>query len=815
MFQDVRYGIRTLLKRPGFTLITILTLALGIGATTAVFSLIQGVLLSPPPYKQPEQLVLMPSMRTDGQEMSGARAWPAAQWQDWQKQAKSFEGIAAYAWTFNFVMRSDSSESMEGMVVSPGYFKVVGLDPILGRTFADTEGGPNSAPVIILGYDFWQRALNGDPNVVGTTLRMSRREAPLSIIGVMPPGVRFLPSPAIAQEPNYNVNAPVDFWLPVIPNPQGLRQARWDVVGRLRPGVPLGEAQRELSMLASQEAQTETDFQGFAPNLTPLATDMNRDGNRILFPLLGAAALLFLIACGNAAALMLVRGLGRQQEYAVRTALGIGRLALFRQVFAESLLLGLAGGASGAALAVGLVAMFKLVGGHAVPRLDAVTVGWPMFVWGFGAALVAALLAGLFPAMRASRFDAVGALKSAGPNSSAGRGERMLLRGVTMFQTALTLALLVGAGLLIRTMSNIANVDSGYNTSRVLTMSVTYLQSNSGNNNGWSDFHHRALERVSALPGVEAAAFAWGVPLTGNNWQNTVEIEGQPVPTKASERTIFPVRSVTPGYFALLRQKIQDGRDFRDSDTGSSQPVAIVNQALAERYFSQTNAVGKKLWMRGRSNPPAEVIGVVANSRTDDLTQTAEPELYVSLWQNGAFSKHMVVRSAADPRSVMSSVRGELRSLDPTAAVENIKTLDDIRADSLSSRSFAMQLLSGFSLIGSALTLVGIYGVLSLSVAARRRELAIRSAVGAEHKDIRNLVLAEGLRLIAGGIVLGLVAALLLSRVLRAFLYGVAPTDPVTLIAAGLLFTVVALLACWVPMRRAAKVNPLEALRYE
>src|SRR5262245_56594324 len=206
MFQDVRYGIRTLLKRPGFTLITILTLALGIGATTAVFSLIQGVLLSPPPYKQPEQLVLMPSMRTDGQEMSGARPWPAAQWQDWQKQAKSFEGIAAYAWTFNFLMRSDGSESMEGMVVSPGYFKVVGLDPIFGRTFVDTEGGPNSAPVIILGYDFWQRALNGDPNVIGSTLRMSRREAPLTIVGVMPPGVRFLPSPAVVQETNYNVN---------------------------------------------------------------------------------------------------------------------------------------------------------------------------------------------------------------------------------------------------------------------------------------------------------------------------------------------------------------------------------------------------------------------------------------------------------------------------------------------------------------------------------------------------------------------------------------------------------------------------------
>ena len=815
MLQDLRYGIRSLSKQPGFTLIAVLTLALGIGATTAVFSLIQGVLLSPPPYKQPEQLVLIPATRTDGQQMLGARAWPASQWQEWQKQAKSFDGIAAYSWTFNFLIRSEGSQSMEGMVVTPGYFKVAGLEPILGRTFLETEGTPNSSSVIILGYDLWQRGFNADPNIVGTTVRMSRRDAPLTVVGVMPHGVRFLPSPAVVQEPNYDVNAQVAFWIPAIPNPAGLKQARWDVVGRLLPGVTLTKAQGELSVLAAREAQSEPDFQGFAPRLTPLATEMNRDGGRILYPLLGAAVLVFLIACGNVAALLLVRGLQRQQEYAVRSALGSGRVALFRQVSAESFLLALLGGTVGAVLAFGLVSVFKRLGGHAVPRLDAVTIGWPIFVWGFAAAVLAALVAGLFPAMRASQFDPVNVLKSAGPNSSAGRGQRTLLRGITMVQTALTLALLAGAGLLIRTMSNISKVDSGYNTSRVLTMSVTYFQNIPGGSDGWSDFHHRAIERVSALPGVESAAFAWGVPLTGNNWQNAVQVEGQPEPTKASERTIFPVRSVTPGYFGLLRLTIQQGRDFKDSDNRDAPPVAIINQAFADRYFPQANPIGRKLWTRGRSDPPAQVIAMVANSRTDDLTQLAEPEIYLSLWQNGAFSKHLVVRSAADPRSVMSSVRRELRSIDPTAAVENVKTLDQIRGDSLSSRSFAMQLLTGFSFIGSALTLVGIYGVLSLSVASRRRELAIRSAVGAGHKEIRTLIFGEGLKLIAGGIILGLGAGLALSRVLRTFLYGVEPTDPVTLGTVGLSFMAVALLACWVPMRRAVKVDPFEALRYE
>ncbi len=807
--QDLRFGLRILRKQPSFTFIAVLTLAFGIGATAAVSTLIQGVLLNPPPYKNPDQLMLISSVRSDGRQMSGYRAWPAMQWQDWQKQATSFEGIAGYAWTFNFLIRSDGSESIEGMLVSPGYFKVTGLEPVLGRTFSESEGGPNSSPVMILGYGLWQRAFKGDPNVIGTKVRISRQDTPITVVGVMPQGVRFLPSLGVVQEPNYDVNAEVDFWIPVIPRDQGRTQPRWDVVGRLRSGTTLTRAQDELAMLSSQEAQVERDFQGFAPRLTPLPTEMNRDGERILFPLLAAAGLVFLIACGNAAALMLVRGLQRQQEYAVRSALGVGRAALFQQAATESLLLALLGGAFGATLAFALVRLFKLVGGHAIPRLDAVATGWPVFFWGFAAAIVAALVAGLMPAIRASRFDPIDVLKSAGPNSSSSPVERTLLRGVTVVQTAMTLALLVGAGLLIRTMSNIANVQSGYNISRVLTMSVTAVQGD------WGEFHHLALERVSALPSVEAAAFAWGVPLTGNNWQQLLEIEGQPEATKMSERTLLPLRAVTPGYFALLRQNLVDGRDFRDTDKRDAPPVVIVNQALAKRYFPNANPIGRKIWVRGRQNPPAEIIAVVADSRTSDLTHEAEAEVYAPLWQMTAFSKHLVIRTSTDPYSIASAIQSQLHSIDPTVAVENVKTLDQIRGDSLSSRSFAMQLLAGFAFIGSALTLIGIYGVLSLSVASRRRELAIRSALGAESGVIRNLVFREGFQLIAGGIVLGIGVALLLSRVLRTFLFGVAPTDVVTLAGVGVAFAAVALLACWVPMRRAVKVDPIEALRYE
>jgi putative ABC transport system permease protein len=811
MRRDIRFAIRMLLKQPGFSLIAVLTLALGIGATSAVFSLIQGVLLTPPPYKKPHQLVLVPAARTDGQKQDDPRGWAAQQWMEWQKEAKSFSAIAAYGWTFNFLIRNEGSQSMQGMEVTKDYFPVMGLRPALGRGFEDSDFGQGPVKAILLGYEFWQRTFNGDPKIIGKTVRISRWDVPPAIIGVMPPGVRFLPSPGAAKEPNYNVNATVDFWVPTEANPKYLKDSYWNVVARLRDRVTPQQGQGELSVLVAREAQSEKQFEGFMPQLESLTDEMNQDGRRILVPLLGAAVLVLLIGCGNAAALLLVRGLQRQQEYAVRSAMGMGRFALLRQVSTESLLLALLGGAFGVGLAFGVVKLFKMIAGHAIPRLDNVTAGWAVLAWGLGAAVVASMLAGVFPALRAFRLDPMEVLKNAGPKGTAGLGERRLLRGVTMAQTALTLALLVGAGLLIRTMVNIAKVPSGYNTGRILTMSVTEVRSFSE----WASFHRHALERVSAIPGVQYAAFAWGVPLTGNNWPATMEIEGQPPATKESEKTALPLRAVTEDYFKLMGVGMLGGREFRSSDEGKTINVAIVNQAFADRYFPHANAIGRKIWLDGRGKPGTEIVGEVSNGRTDDLTQAASPEVYLSLWEATAFSKHLVIRTAADPRTVLVAVERELRAVDPTAAIEYPKTLEQIRDDSLASRTFAMQLLVGFSVVGSVLTLVGIYGVLSLSVASRRRELAIRSAVGAEQKDIRNLIFGEGFRLIGSGVLAGVALAVVLSRVLRTFLFEVQPGDPATLIVVGVLFVGVALLACWVPVRRAAKVDPLEALRYE
>src|SRR5229473_4992929 len=649
MLRDMRFAIRMLLKQPSFSLIAVLTLALGIGATSAVFSLIQGVLLTPPPYKKPQQLVLVQRARTDGQKEENPRGWPSQQWLEWQKRAKSFAGIAGYDWQFNFLIRNDGSQSVQGMAVTKDYLQIMGLRPVVGRGFAEQDFAQGPVRVVLLGYEFWQRTFNGDPQIIGKTVRISRWDVPPTVVGVMQPGVRFLPSPGASKEPNYNVNATVDFWIPAAPDPKYLKDPYWNLVARLRDGTRQQQGQQELALLAAREAQAEKDFEGFMPQLESVAEEMNQDGRRILLPLLGAATLVLLIGCGNAAGLLLVRGLQRQQEYAVRSALGMGRIALLRQVSTESLLLALMGGALGVGLAFGVVRLLKLIAGHAVPRLDGVTAGWAVLGWGLGAAVLASVFAGVLPALRAFRLDPMEVLKNAGPRGTAGIGERRLLRGVTMVQTALTLALLVGAGLLIRTMINIARVPSGYNTGHILTMSVTEVRSYSE----WASFHRHALERVSAIPGVQYAAFAWGVPLTGNNWPATLEIEGQPPATKESEKTALPLRAVTEDYFKLMGVGMLGGREFRSSDEGKTLNVAIVNQAFADRYFPHANAIGRKIWLNGRDKPATEIVGEVSNGRTDDLTQAASPEIYLSLWQASPFSKHLVIRTASDPRSIV------------------------------------------------------------------------------------------------------------------------------------------------------------------
>ena len=804
--NDLKFAFRQLLKNPGFAAVAVLTLALGIGATSTVFSLIHGVLLTPPPYPQPDRLVLINPVRTDGQRYT--RGWPAAQWLEWQTESKSFEAIAAYGWTFNFLVSPDGSESIEGMQVTPDYFKVMGIQPALGRAFDESDTLADTSTTIILGHDLWRRRFHGDPGIIGRSVQISRYPHPHTVVGVMPPNVRFLPSPNVAHEPNYSVDAKVDYWIPTRPS-GNLKAPNAYIVGRLRPGVSLAKAQAEIATITEGQARDDRDFAGIGAKLLPLEAQINQEGRRLLLPVAGAVALVFLIACGNAAGLLFARGLQRQHEYALRAALGARSFQLCRPILMESVLLAVLGGLVGVALAMGCVDILKLIAGAAIPRLDAVQLGWPVLMFCLGAALVAGLFAGWLPAWRSLRRDPANELKAGSRTASVGRAERRLLGGVAAVQIALTLALLVGASLLIQTVRSLARIRPGYDTHHVLTMSVTTVSTNS------LGFHTDALERVARLPGVKAAAFGWGVPLTGNKWGIAFEIDGQLETSAEKDRLVLPTRSVSPDYFTALGLKLIEGRAFRPDDNDRAPRVAIINQAAAERLFPGTNPVGRRLRDPGNRTNLAEIVGVLANTRADTLTEAAEPEVYFSFWQMGAFSKHLVVRTETEPRSLATVVQRELRAIDPAVSVENVKTLEDIRADSVASRTFAMNLLMGFALAACILATVGIYGVLSLAAGSRRTEIAIRMAVGAQREDVLRLLLGDGVRLAAAGVGLGLIVALVLAAGLKTYLFEVGPADPLTLATMVIAVTAITFATCWIPARRAARVDPMAALRHE
>jgi putative ABC transport system permease protein len=812
MRDDIRSGIRQLLKNPGFALVAIATLALGIGAASAMFGLIQGVLLSPPPYADPDRLVLISPARADGQPYTGRATM--AQALAWRK-ARTFEPPATYAWTFSFLIRPDGSQSIGGMVVTSNYFQTLGLKPILGRLLTESEGAWDKVPPtgMLIGHDLWRRAFNSDPNIVGKPVRVARVAQPLPIVGVMPPGVRFLPDPGAAAEPNYDVNAPVDFWIVMRPDESRLNSRPGHLVARLRGAATPAEAQAEAAGLGGAAARDNPDLQGLTTRVASMRDVLNKDGRTLLIPLFGSVALVFFIACANVAGLLLARGLQRHQEYTMRAALGAGRARLFRQVITESLVVALAGAVCGAAVAFGSIAVLKAIGGRAIPRADMVTVGWPVLAFGFLAAVIAAVVAGLLPAARASFSDRFGNVKTG--RASAGRGERRLLGAVATLQMILTVALLGGAALLIRTAQNLDAVRAGYETENILAMTVTAVD-----RARWMDFHTQALARVATVPGVKHAAFAWGLPLTGNKWPAEMHFPGQPGQpgsAPAADKVSMPMRAITQDYFKVMGMTLVEGREFRVSDDNKAPRVVIVNEALVRGYFRGEQPIGRQIFFAddAKRERPMEIVGIVQDTRTEALAERPEPEMYQPLWQAQAFSKHMVIRTAGDPLAIAALIQRELRGVDPTSSVEKVTTMAEIRKESMAATTFAMRLLTGFAGVATLLAVVGLYGVLSLSVGSRTKELAVRKAIGAQSRQIVGLVIGEGSRLIAIGLVLGIVAALMVGRLLESLLFDVAPADPLTLTFAAIAFALVALLACLIPARRAGRVELMEALRQD
>jgi putative ABC transport system permease protein len=636
---------------------------------------------------------------------------------------------------------------------------------------------------------------------------MSRMPAPLPVIGVMPRGIRFLPDPGAASEPNYDLNSYVDFWFGVAPDESQPRSGAGYGITRLRDGATVAGAQAEITALSAGLAQSDSALQGIGAAVAPVQDVLNRDGRRLLMPLFGSVAIVFFIACANVAGLLLTRGLQRHAEYAMRSALGAGRWRLFRQALTESLVLAIAGATLGAGLAIGIVSVLKAIAGEAVPRADAVHIGWPVFAFGFFAAILAAGVAGLLPAARASLPDRFMGLK--GTRTTAAGTERRLLGSVATLQIVLTVALLAGAALLIRTARNLDRMQPGYDTENILAMTVTTMERQRS-----TEFHKLALERVASVPGVTRVAFAWGVPLTGNKWPGEMVLPGQSGSTKLTDRINVPLRSITQDYFDVMGMTIAEGRAFRETDGPDAPRVAIVNEALTRRYYDGRNAIGAQLQFAG-NNKPLEIVGVVADTRTDDLSTTPEPEIYLPFWQAGAFSKHLVVRASGEPAALAALVRAQLRTIDPTSAVERITTMAELRRESVASRTFAMRLLIGFAIAATLLAVVGLYGVLSLSVNSRIKEMAVRKAVGAQSRQIIQLIVVEGSRMVLAGLVIGAMVAVLVGRLLKTLLFDVKPSDPIALGIAAIAFGAVALAACLLPAYRASRVELMEALRQE
>jgi putative ABC transport system permease protein len=814
MRDDLRYALRQLRHQPAFALLAVATLAIGIGAAAAMFGLIQGVLLSPPPYADPDRLVLIAPARVDGQPLDrGATVGHVQAW----RGARSLQRPALYRWTFNFLVRRDGSRSLGGMVVTRDYFDVVGVRPLLGRTFAASEASRPSLPnnpgapptAILLGYDLWQREFGGDPAIVGKAVTLSRMPAPLPVIGVMPAGLRFLPDPGAAAEPNYDLNAKVDFWLAMTIDETNAQRGAGNAIARLQPGATAAQAQAEVAGMSAALAKADPRLAGLTATAAPVRSVLNADGERLLVPLFGAVGLLFLIACANVAGLLLARGLQRQQEYATRAAMGAGRARLFRLVLVEAVALAMTAAILGAGLAWGIVALLRAIGGQAVPRADAISVGWPVLLFGAAAALVAGVGAGLLPAARASSRDRVTLLK--GTRTTTGLVERRLLAGVAVVQVVLTVALLAGAALLVRTAQKLDDVRPGYDTEHVLAMTVTHV----GDREQYRAFHEQGLERVAAIPGVRHAAFAWGVPLTGNSWPAEIEVVGRATGSSAIvDRISLPVRSVSEDYFAVMGMRLVDGRLFLRSDNRDAPPVGIVNETFVRRYLGSSPPIGQQIRFSGNDKPQT-IVGVIADTRTERLRETPEPELYQPFWQSGAFSKHLVLRTARNPLALAPQVRDALRAIQPTAAIEKVTTMAEIRRQSTAAQTFALRLLAGFAVAATLLAAVGLYGVLSLSAGARTKEMAVRQAIGARRHQVVGLVLGEGARLVAIGVACGIAGAILVGRLLGALLFGVGAADPPSLVAAALAFGAVAALACLVPAWRASRGDVSAALRQD
>ena len=804
LLHDLRYAVRMQLKNPAFTIIAIIALALGIGANTAIFSVVNTVLLRPLPYKDPERLVMV---WEDSSRHGYPRDTPAAaNFVDWRDQNQVFEGMAAIADTSFNLTGSGEPERLEGRRVSANLFPLLGVEPQIGRVFDAGEDQPGAHRVILLSYALWQRRFGGDPNIVGQSLTINGDSH--VVVGVMP--ARF-------QFPTGDDEA----WVPIAFTPQEATNRNrhyLQVVGRLKPGVSLEQAQTEMSTIATrlqqQYPQSNADL---GATVQSLHEHLVGDIRPALMILLGAVGLVLLIACANVANLLLARAAVRQKEVAVRVALGARRGRLIRQFLTESVLLSTLGGIVGLVIAyVGLILLRAFIPENISQAreisLDFKVLGFTLLV-----SVLTGLIFGLAPAIQAARFNQIETLKEGGRDAATGGSGKWLRSVLVTAEVAISLVLLIGAGLLINSFLRLRSVDPGFRVDNLLTMKIVLPEPKYTDFERRSVFYENLVQRVQSLAGVRSAAVTTNLPLYRQGNSISVRIEGRPEPQPGQE-LIAVTRIISPGYFETMGIPLLGGRQISEQDTATTPNVAVISETMARRFWPGEDAVGKRLSAGTVQTPDdwIQVIGVVKDVRQFELTMEPKPQMYLSYRQAGFFApRDLVVKTDVDPGSMAATVRKAVWDIDKDQPVSNIRTMEEIFADSIARQRFSMLLLAIFAGVALVLAGVGIYGVMSYSVAQRTHEIGIRMALGAQTGAVLKLAVGYGMKLVVAGLVIGLIAAFLLTRVMATLLFGVTATDPTTFTLISLLLVCVAAVASYVPARRATKVDPIIALRYE
>lgn len=817
LWQDLRFGWRMLRRSPGFAIVAVLTLAIGIGATAAIFSVINTVILRPLPFPESQRIVWI--WETDEHRNVHRGTASQAEFLDWRDRNHTFEELAAWRQLFFTLTGNGEPEQNWGAQVSANFFRLFRVKPVLGRDFLAEEEQPGHERVVILSYALWQRRYGGDPSILDSSILLD--DKPYTIVGVLPKGFSV-----------FGTSLQFDVWVPFGFDRAKLNREEHEVLvfGRLRNGVATPQAQAEMETIQSQ---LKKEYPGFDQkngiNVVGFHDDIVSGLRPMLLILFAAVGLVLLIACANVANLTLARGATREREIALRTALGANRDRVFRQLLTESIMMALLGGALGVLIAYGglhlLHAFLPVTGGRGeIPRADSIGINGAVLGFTLGISWLTGIVFGMAPAIQISRHKLYESLKEGSRGSSAGRRSRWMRSALVVAEVALSVMLLTGAGLLMRSFFLLMSENLGFNPTNVLTMQVWLRETHIPSARQVANFYDQAIERVNALPGVKSASAVNFAPLSGWNGFCDFDIRGRATPP-SGQRFTSQYRVVDWRYLRTMNIALKEGRDFAASDGPETGGVAIVNEPLAHQYWPNEDPVGQQVrlefpatrspWDPEPSSSWLTIVGVASAVRDGPWNEPKGPQLYLLLEQNPSRIMHLVVRTAGDPTAIASAVRQSIESADPNQPVTQVRTMDDLIDASVGQRRLSMVLLCIFAAVATALAGLGIYGVMAYGVAQRTHEIGVRMALGAEPGDVLRLMVRDGMRLASIGAALGIAGSIATTRYLQSELFGVRSIDPITLASVVLGLAVVAVAACYFPARRAAKVDPLIALRHE